>query len=96
MIKHIYVSRTGDNQVLFEDTGYVPGTHTVRLYVKKSPVDESPFADWTSFLTLNPDGSILLDVPEIGRDTQLVYDIEILEQSGKKNYPYRGVVWSHS
>ncbi len=94
MIRHIYVSKTTtSNQVLFEDTGYIPGTHTVRLFVKKSPVDETPFEDWTSFLTLNPDGTILLDVPDIDVGVQLVYDIELFDGT-KKNYPYCGVVWA--
>lgn len=94
MIRHIYVKKAGDTRVTFENTGYIPGTHDVRLFVKKSPIDELPYADWTPFLTLDTDGSITLDVPEISSNTQLVYDIEI-SNAGKKNYPYRGVVWSH-
>lgn len=94
MIKHIYVRKAGSTQIKFEDTGYIPGTHSVRLHVKKSPIDETSFADWTSFLTLGVDGVITLDVPQIGRNTQLVYDIE-LDDGAKKNYPYHGVVWSH-
>lgn len=94
MIRHIYVKKIGDTKITFTNTGYLPGQHQVRLFVKKHPFDETPFQDWTEYLTMNNDGSIDLDVPNIAPGAQYVYDMELV-LDGKKNYPYHGVVWTH-